>query len=113
MYKEREVIDEELKKEVETLRNLYDTISLTETKEVTKTKILTPWLNGQASVCQATLQNDLEPEERYNTLRKLVAYQTVMLQFIDFPEAGTEEPEIVNMSKNPTTTTPEDTAQTE
>lgn len=99
MYKEREVIDEEIKKEVEMLRNTHDTLSLIPTEEFNVPNIMIPYINGQAAVCQTTLNNQLTEEQRYFTLRKLIAYQTIMLGFINFPEPKVEEGEnIINMS---------------
>ena len=90
MIKQREEIDEEIKKEVETLRNTYDTLSLIETTDFTQIKLMVPYLNGQAGVCQTTLQGNITEIERYNIMKKLIAYQTCMLEYInlgDEPEA--------------------------
>lgn len=95
MKKEREEIDEEIKKEVESLRNVYDMISIVETNEYSRGKILIPYLNGQASVCQTTLLGNITQTERYNVIRKLVAYQILLLEYIvleDEPEVKTPEP---------------------
>jgi len=94
MYKQREEIDETIKAELTRMRNTHDTLSLVETDEFTATKLIIPYLNGQAGVCQTTLMSDnLTPEERFNTLLKLTAYQICMLQYIEFPnpEEPTEE----------------------
>lgn len=86
MIKQREEIDEEIKAEVEKLRNTYDTLMLVETPEFTKEKLMVPYLNGQAGVCQATLQGNITEAERYNIMKKLIAYQTCMTEYIILEE---------------------------
>ena len=91
MFKQREVVTEDVNKETETLRNIFDTVTIIENPEATKNELMIPYCNGQISTLQMTLQGDIEPETRYKTLVKLTAYFTYMLELIKIPDPVIEE----------------------
>lgn len=93
MKVEREIIDQEIKEEVEKLRNTFDTIRLVEEGDFTQEKLLIPYLNGQASILSNMLQvPQITNKQRYIALRKLIALQTCMLQYVELEDEPEEEP---------------------
>lgn len=91
MVKQREEITEDCNKEIETLRNIFDTITIIENIETTKNDLMIPYCNGQISTMQMTLQGDIDPTIRYKTMIKLIAYFIYMLELIKFPDPVIEE----------------------
>lgn len=100
MVKQREEITEDCNKEIETLRNLFDTVQLLDNTEFTKNDLVIPYCNGQITTMQMTLQGDIDSATRYRILIKLIAYFVYMLELIKFPDPVIEEEPNEN-SENP------------
>jgi hypothetical protein len=101
MNKQREEIAEEIKKEIDVLQNNFDTVQLVENQELTKIQLMIPYCNGQVSTLSMTLQGEIPNEVRYKTLVKIIAYQTIMLQLIEFPDPVIEGEEPFQDEGNP------------